>query len=328
MTSGGFAETSIDAVVDTVDTTRRAPSNIPTVSLECCFETKAKRTTTMSHLQEFRNQSRKSIEKNLGCPIKDDDDVDLEHLFRTTKALIVTNKEILERCESSRKVVNGVENSKQLIYRRNVTRRASALLIHTGSRWYEPHVGKVATHIVFSFQRIDEEKVLEPQLDDLGKFFIPVRRNDVPDLIDYDAYLEKASLLDDATLALCLTTLKAHLEDMQVMLGEVESWLAHPEVVTTFLKSRFQFPPSIYICSRGYMQTRRDLPEGREFKSLPIPQNNSTFNLIVQSSSAATVATFSLETEDGFDTVDQFLNLLCKVGTGREASSEKRKRKR
>jgi len=55
----------------------------------------------------------------------------------------------------------------------------------------------------------------------------------------YDAYLRKAGLLNDGVLVSFLTQLQEHLEDVQIFVGRIETWLSEPASTTQFLNELF-----------------------------------------------------------------------------------------
>ena len=55
----------------------------------------------------------------------------------------------------------------------------------------------------------------------------------------YNAYLKKAALLNDGVLVSFLTQLQGHLENVQIFLGKIETWLSEPASSTQFLNELF-----------------------------------------------------------------------------------------
>ena len=58
-------------------------------------------------------------------------------------------------------------------------------------------------------------------------------------LPDYDSYLKKAVLLHDKVLVSFLIKFQKHLENVQIFLGHIESWMAEPESTVRFLNELF-----------------------------------------------------------------------------------------
>ena len=57
---------------------------------------------------------------------------------------------------------------------------------------------------------------------------------------DYDAYFMTAVLLQNDVLASFLQTLQPHLEDIQVWLGAIESWILESQSIVDFLNNLFE----------------------------------------------------------------------------------------
>jgi hypothetical protein len=54
-----------------------------------------------------------------------------------------------------------------------------------------------------------------------------------------NAYLKKAALLNDGVLVSFLTQVQEHLENVQIFLGKIETWLSEPVSSTQFLNELF-----------------------------------------------------------------------------------------
>jgi len=59
-------------------------------------------------------------------------------------------------------------------------------------------------------------------------------------LLDYEGYIERASLLQNGVLTSFLQKLQTHLEEVQYYVGEIEEWLTEPQSVVAFLNDLFE----------------------------------------------------------------------------------------
>jgi len=58
-------------------------------------------------------------------------------------------------------------------------------------------------------------------------------------MLDYSEYLQRSFILEESILLPLLAILKDHLEEYQVFLGKVESWLMESTRNATFLRKTF-----------------------------------------------------------------------------------------
>lgn len=179
-------------------------------------------------LKEYQKKARRKIARTITPQSEQIDAVDsqddLDYLFRTTKALAATNNSIVEKCEASR-----VKNGDVPVYTRFIVKSATVQ--------YPSINGCVDCSFPKNTQskRFEVPSHLSSTL--LSSLLCPKMRADIPYLVDYDDYLEKAMLVSTSILPRVLHQLKNHLEDMQVFLGEIDSWLAEPAIVDDFFES-------------------------------------------------------------------------------------------
>jgi hypothetical protein len=145
----------------------------------------------------------------------DDDGVDLNILLKSTKAIITTNQEILERCEeyedksSTSKSAEGMKLTRFGFIKVNVT---TVLAGNSSS---------------LEFASTPELSVRDfglpvPVPEELREIIAFEMNGIFP---DYESLLGRAVLLHDDLLIPFLLNLKEHLENIQVYLGTIEAWL-------------------------------------------------------------------------------------------------------
>ena len=165
--------------------------------------------------------------------------------IRLVGALISTNEEIWSRCKES---LCTSENDEQ--YNRPTFLRVSVgatIEVHS-------HPGSTLT---FTTKPIAEQcdAFNLPQIKDIPKnltsFFMVSTREDSTNMPDYEKLFHSLLLLEDDVLIPFLNVFKDHLEDVQVRLGQVETWLTESEACATFLKELFP----------GFEAPRADLSE-------------------------------------------------------------------
>lgn len=181
-----------------------------------------------------RNQAAASIRDG-----DNGDDLDMDHLFLTTRALIVTNQEIWDRCQGSK--VKGLPPPSVVGY---MFRRVSYTQVNVEtSREIYNAVAHEDMHNI--------ELIAIPKIE--GKEFGPpasppaslTQLISAPkcadgDLPDYTQYLEKAMTLHDEVLRPFLARLKDHLETVQVYLGSIDVWLMDAASCISYLEETFK----------------------------------------------------------------------------------------
>lgn len=183
----------------------------------------------------------------------------LEHLIRTTRAILATNGEIWERCKPfcCGKVV---EDTTSTTASTPSSRRSSSTILQQRQQQHPP-ASKASPRLLFC--RLAHSTVKANTYDGLlsmesalevtkRSFHLPMAipyplnrmialpRQPKDDIMpNFDLMLKRAMLLSEDILVLYLMEFKDFLEKLQVALGEVDSWLLETEKCKAFLKEYF-----------------------------------------------------------------------------------------
>jgi len=158
------------------------------------------------------------------------DDEDLDRLTDTTRALIVTNKEIWERCKPGASVNENWQAD---------FRRLGYFSVHATTPFGN---GTVVFRTTFEAQ--DETFPELPVFPSVLLEIMPGLLPEIPEsedelLPNYEEYLSRAMYLQDDILKPFLTIMKEHLKSVQVFLGEIESWLLEANCAVSFINHQF-----------------------------------------------------------------------------------------
>jgi len=193
-------------------------------------ETETEAAAAPSAAQLRRQKQRQKICKTLLTNSKSARHVDVDHLVQLVEALIEMNKEIWDRCLSSRVVLISHDE-------RDVTmKRIEYSLVTVDSSGKISVTSKLNTKDFGAFDLIPKKLLqINPCCND-DDTTATDRKTPFP---DYTAYFEKALLLHDDVLGPFLKVFKRHLEKIQVYLGKIETWLMEPEQFHQYLKDIF-----------------------------------------------------------------------------------------
>ena len=173
----------------------------------------------------FMAKSQEALIKKLkkAAKLLDDED-DIDRLVASVRALIDTNSEIWERCLPSK--TQKEETVKELKFYRS---GYSAVEVATRNSQVEFEASaSLETNTFLDFPIVPEILTEVFPFDDTKVF------------PDYIQYLERSSWLQESISIPFLTILKEHQKDVQVALGEIESWLVAPAHALQFIKQQFK----------------------------------------------------------------------------------------
>jgi len=159
-------------------------------------------------------------------------DAELDYLINTTQALVTSNNEIWDRCKTNlcqkkNHQFNHLSENLQLIFQCVVFKEVHAKNYKMPKLTFTAY-GNMQTK-AFSVPCFPHplRTIVVPFLDkEYG-------------MLNYLEYLQRSFLLEESVLLPFLAILKDHLEEFQVFLGEVESWLMDSTRPAIFLQETF-----------------------------------------------------------------------------------------
>jgi len=208
-------------------------------------------TTKLSNGELIVNE-RKHARTTCGCETQ----YDLEHLMKSVRALIGTNKEIWDRCKENKvnSQITGIETMMFL----GTDDHDNRIQIRRIS--YE----EVTIRSKESHNIIDEVHCLRPRGNDntvievISRPKLTIFDFKAPPKLpqswtdtfaghgeqtglefDYEEYFKRALILNDDVLVSYLASFLTHLEDMHVFLGNIETWLCEGNSNLAFLNDLF-----------------------------------------------------------------------------------------
>ncbi|CAJ1952889.1 unnamed protein product [Cylindrotheca closterium] len=155
--------------------------------------------------------------------------------MRAIRAILTTNNEIWDRCKGSITVQPSATHKSATFTRYEYNFAKALKVTEDGSLQVKTEAER--SDLEFDLSLLgglpDEISLLSPPFlkDDDGNQTV---------FVDYEAYFEKTSILHDSVIGPFLVELKTHLENVQVCLGEIDSWLMFPQDTTSFLESVFK----------------------------------------------------------------------------------------
>jgi len=209
-------------------------------------------------------------------------DSELDYLINTTQALVTSNNEIWDRCKANldqvqNKQFNHLSENLQLtfqcvdFYGVSVTRTMTQkFLLNTNLTYYVPGL------LTFQACSTQQRKAFS-----VPCFPHPLRTVVIPSLdkdgmLNYLEYLQRSFFLEESILLPFLAILKDHLEEFQVFLGEVESWLMGCTRIATFLQETFNV--KLEVAQRAGQQLN--------LKTINLPNDQSVYNISFDVSSS------------------------------------------
>ena len=188
----------------------------------------------------------KNIVKPLAHGSNDDDSVDLTRLVSSCRALIRTNEEIWDRCKPSLILDAGQQTGEQEPQQQQEEEAGRLLFYRVG--YLELQVttdapGQMNRQVTFNAQsKIATESfpALPKIPSNISSFFhidSPQSKDQL--LLDYGGCVDKILFLKEDVSRLFLFILKDHLENVQVALGRIETWLWGHYQALSFLNETF-----------------------------------------------------------------------------------------
>ena len=201
---------------------------------------------------------------------------DVQQNIREIRAILITNAEIFDRCMKSRE-----KSSSSKITSSDDTSLDDSSSGDSSSkvkfvRYSFDHVWvKFDTKDNYSGKCIADKKRLVKSFDMTpltqlpdgiaNIIFMPPKKSG-NDFIDYEEFFEKSLILHEDVLGTFLEQLKNHLiSSVQVLLGEIETWLMEPASNMNYLQSKFRMKivkPGDKILLKEFTATRATLPRG------------------------------------------------------------------
>jgi len=197
-------------------------------------------------LSDLRQQAQKNLHGQ-------EQTKDLEFLVGAVRGIITTNKEIWERCKYH------VTHTRAQA--RSMYTCPSAILARVAIASDKKFIGQVDM-VKLSYHKVHAKKcprygsvnITTTKSTEYKTFasppLIPASlTNTVPQTScqegsqpfpDYDAFFMAAVLLQNDVLASFLQTLQTHLEEIQVWLGAIESWILESQSIVDFLNNLFE----------------------------------------------------------------------------------------
>lgn len=201
----------------------------------------AKRSSTLNSLEPLEQVSkvREGGAKRFASG-KKNVNLDIEQNVREIRALLTTNREILERCSES--VCDRIR------YRYGYGNSSTRTRTFKRAAYNEVYVGgdgcgsvDICTEEVET-QKDFELTALQELPKSIGGLFVEKKMSgpNAMDAIDYGALFETSLMLDDEVLEPFLAKLKDHLMNVQVCLGRIDEWVMQPHEISRFLEETFQ----------------------------------------------------------------------------------------
>jgi len=192
---------------------------------------------TPERFLKIRENIRSTLTANVTARHKD---AELNYLINTTQALITTNNEIWDRCKTNLdrqdKKFNHLSKKPVLVFYRVGFNEVKVL--SAGQHRFGASEG-----LMFETQyKLQTKSFTVPCLPpSLLSVVIPVIGTD--GLLSYSQYLERSFILEESILLPFLAIFKDHLEEFQVFLGDVESWLMGSIRSAIFTQQLFNVAP-------------------------------------------------------------------------------------
>jgi len=238
-------------------------------------------------LQRFSNV-RKKIKTNLTALVKEcHKDAELDYLINTTQALVASNDEIWSRVKANlkshaNKQFNQLDEEPKLIFHYVGFNVVKALSKMDG---YGQRPGPLAFRSVCMEHTKAFSVTCFP--DPLRSVIIPTLDKD--GMLNYSEYVKRSFILDKDIMHPFLALLKDHLEEFQVFLGTVESWLMENARNTAFLEKTFNVT----------LKRSKEIGTQYTFKRMYRPSDETQYNL-----------SFDVGNNKGQKTLTKFLAFL------------------
>jgi len=184
---------------------------------------------------------RKKIRTSLTALVKErDKGVELDYLINTIKALVASNNEIWDRCKANlknphNKQFNQLSEAPALVFR-----RVGFSVVHVLSK--SDGDGGSADPLEFKSKWMEQTKAFPVTCLPHSLRTVVIPSLDKDGMVNYLEYLKRSFILEESIMFPFLAILKDHLEEFQVFLGNVESWLEESSRNAIFLQKTFNLP--------------------------------------------------------------------------------------
>jgi hypothetical protein len=160
-------------------------------------------------------------------------DADLDHLVRTTRAILAMNNEIWMRCKQARQTEKTLT---QTFMEGAIFQRIAFQTIEITSSNSQPGTLGFMTTAELKHNDFGLSPPIPQELTDI----ISLKREGPNSIFpDYDLFFGRSLLLHEDVLMPFLLRLKIHLEWIQVFLGQIDAWLMEPVLYVEFIKEVF-----------------------------------------------------------------------------------------
>eukprot|EP01083_Nonionella_stella_P159605 520783_1 len=201
--------------------------------------------------QEFLEHLRSEARQNLLGSSSASDERDVDYMLKLVHGLIAINTEIWERCKDHMVVasldivdIDTNEEAEEAKVRMMKLSYEKARVKGTDKDTWGHSSLNITAQVALSYKDFGPPPSIPSSLTNIIAEAPPPPCMDGKDkqvqvLLDYEGYIERASLLQDGVLTSFLQKLQTHLEEVQYYVGEIEEWLTEPQSVVAFLNDLF-----------------------------------------------------------------------------------------
>jgi len=235
---------------------------------------------------------RKKIRSSLTALVTElHQDVELDYLIKSTKGLVTSNREIWNRVKANlksplNKQFNQLSEKPELVFQRVGFSNVKALSKTDVS-------GKSLGQLTFISQWMEQMKAFSVTCFPQPLCAIVNPSLDKDGMLNYLEYLKRSFILEESILLPFLAILKDHLEEFQVFLGNVESWIMERTRNADFLQKAFNVN----------LEVSRQIGTNYAIKRINCPSHDkSQYNLL-----------FDISNENGQKRLTTFFAFLTQV---------------
>jgi len=237
---------------------------------------------------------RKKIRSSLTALVTElHQDVELDYLIKSTKGLVTSNREIWNRVKANlksplNKQFNQLSEKPELVFQR-VGFNVVKVLSETDG------CGRSEDPLEFKSQWLEQTKAFTVTCFPHSLRTVVIPSLDKNGMLNYLEYLKRSFILQESIMVPFLAILKDHLEDFQVFLGNVETWLKESTQTSVFLQTTFNLTfQKIKQVGHNYILQRTKYPSS----------DTSMYNL-----------SFDISTSKGRERLTQFFAFITNVDT-------------
>jgi len=197
---------------------------------------------------------RKKIRTSLTALVKERDrGVELDYLINTTKGLVASNNEIWNRVKANLKYPQNkhftqLDEKPEIDIQRVGFSKVKAFSIMDMN-------GKSLGRLKFISQGVQQTEAFSVPCFPHSLRTVVIPSLDKDGMLNYLEYLKRSFILEESIMLPFLAVLKDHLEEFQVFLGNVESWLMESTRNAVFLQKTFRLTlESCELTRRPYAQ--------------------------------------------------------------------------